>query len=254
VPVFGGEQVTLLQNFLQLLLQMLQFIENATPPFVDETTLTLQYIIIPTLLAILISIPLGILVAPRPLAAFLANNLSGAARAIPTIAFLAVVIPILGIGFTPTIVGLTLLGIPPILLNTIAGLRSVDPATIDAGRGMGMTWWELLTRVRIPLVLPVIAAGVRTSAVQITATTTVAGLVGGGGYGDYITYGLDLQQTPPLLVGAGCVALLALVAEFGLGAVQRVVTPAGLLVREEAEITPARVAESDGIGGTPVAA
>jgi osmoprotectant transport system permease protein len=153
-------------------------------------------------------------------------------RAIPTIAFLAAVIPLLGIGFTPTIVGLTLLGIPPILLNTIAGLRGIDPATIDAGRGMGMTWWELLRRVRIPLVLPVIAAGVRTSVVQITATTTIAGLVGGGGYGDYITYGLDLVQTPPLLVGAVSVALLALIAELGLGAVQRAVTPAGLRVRE----------------------
>jgi osmoprotectant transport system permease protein len=247
--------VTLLQNLLQLLQQMLQFIESATPQsFGDETTLTLQYIIIPTALAILISIPLGILVAPHPVAAFVANNLSGAARAIPTLAFLAVVIPILGIGFTPTIVGLTLLGIPPILLNTIAGLRGIDPATIDAGRGMGMTWWELLARVRIPLVLPVIAAGVRTSAVQITATTTVAGLVGGGGYGDYISYGLDLGQTPPLLAGAVCVALLALVAELGLSAVQWAVTPAGLRVREEAEVTPTPVAESDGIGGTPVAA
>jgi osmoprotectant transport system permease protein len=246
--------VTLVQNFLQLLQQMLQFIENATPPFVDETTLTLQYIIVPTALAILISIPLGILVAPHPVSAFLANNITGAARAIPTIAFLAVVIPILGIGFTPTIVGLTLLGIPPILLNTVAGLRSIDPATIDAGRGMGMTNWELLRRVRIPLVLPVIAAGVRTSAVQITATTTVAGLVGGGGYGDYIAFGLDLGQTPPLLVGAGCVALLALVAEFGLGAVQRAVTPAGLRIREQSEETPAPVTESAGSGGTAVAA
>jgi osmoprotectant transport system permease protein len=230
--------VTLVQNFLQLLQQMLQFTENATPPFVDETTLTLQYIIIPTVLAILISIPVGILVAPHPVAAFLANNITGAARAIPTLAFLAVVIPILGIGFTPTIVGLTLLGIPPILLNTIAGLRSIDPAIIDAGRGMGMTSWELLRRVRIPLVLPVIAAGVRTSAVQITATTTVAGLVGGGGYGDYINYGLELGQTPPLLVGAVCVALLALVAEFGLGAVQKAVTPAGLRVSEDIALKP----------------
>jgi osmoprotectant transport system permease protein len=224
--------VTLLQNFLQLLQQMLQFAENAPISFGDETTLTLQYILIPTALAILISVPLGIVVAPHPVAAFVSNNVSGAMRAIPTIAFLAAVIPLLGIGFTPTIVGLTLLGIPPILLNTIAGLRGIDPATIDAGRGMGMTWWELLRRVRIPLVLPVIAAGVRTSVVQITATTTIAGLVGGGGYGDYITYGLDLVQTPPLLVGAVSVALLALIAELGLGAVQRAVTPAGLRVRE----------------------
>src|SRR5215469_57564 len=216
---------------------MLQFAENAPIPFVDETTLTLQYILIPSALAILISVPLGVLVAPRPVAAFLANNLSGAARAIPTLAFLAAVIPLLGIGFIPTIVGLTLLGIPPILLNTIAGLRGIDPAIIDAGRGMGMTGWELLRRVRIPLVLPVIAAGIRIAVVQIIATSTVAGLVGGGGYGDYIEYGLELNQTPPLLVGAVPIALMALAAEFGLGAVQRTLTPAGLRVREEEEIT-----------------
>ncbi len=113
---------------------------------------------------------------PNPLAAFLANNLSGSARAIPTLAFLIIVIPLLGIGFTPVIVGLTMLGIPPILLNTIAGMRGIDPATIDAGRGMGMTWWELLMRVRVPLVLPLIAAGMRTSAVQIVATAPFAGL------------------------------------------------------------------------------
>jgi osmoprotectant transport system permease protein len=234
--------VTLLQNFLQLLQQMLQFAENAPISFGDETTLTLQYILIPSALAILISVPLGVLVAPRPVAAFLANNLSGAARAIPTLAFLAAVIPILGIGFIPTIVGLTLLGIPPILLNTIAGLQGIDPAIIDAGRGMGMTWWELLRRVRIPLVLPVIAAGIRISVVQITATTTIAGLVGGGGYGDYITYGLDLVQTPPLLVGAVSVAVLALVAEIGLGAVQRALTPRGLRVQEELEVNESQVA------------
>ena len=234
--------MTLLQNFLQLLQQMLQFAENAPISFGDETTLTLQYILIPSALAILISVPVGVLVAPRPVAAFLANNLSGAARAIPTLAFLAAVIPILGIGFVPTIVGLTLLGIPPILLNTIAGLRGIDPAIIDAGRGMGMTWWELLRRVRIPLVLPVIAAGIRISVVQITATTTIAGLVGGGGYGDYITYGLDLVQTPPLLVGAVPVALLALAAEIGLGGVQRALTPRGLRVQEELEVNEAQVA------------
>jgi osmoprotectant transport system permease protein len=225
-----------------LLQQMLQFAENAPISFGDETTLTLQYILIPSALAILISVPVGVLVAPRPVAAFLANNLSGAARAIPTLAFLAAVIPILGIGFVPTIVGLTLLGIPPILLNTIAGLRGIDPAIIDAGRGMGMTWWELLRRVRIPLVLPVIAAGIRISVVQITATTTIAGLVGGGGYGDYITYGLDLVQTPPLLVGAVPVALLALAAEIGLGGVQRALTPRGLRVQEELEVNEAQVA------------
>ncbi|MGO8949864.1 MAG: ABC transporter permease [Ktedonobacterales bacterium] len=244
----------LIQQTLQFINQMLQFIANPQNSFVDETVTTLQYIIIPTVLAMLISIPLGILVAQRPVAAFVANNLTGAARAIPTLAFLIIAIRFLGIGFTPVVVGLTVLGIPPILLNTIAGLRGIDPATIDAGRGMGMTAWELLIRVRVPLVLPVIAAGVRTSAVQIVATTPFAALVGGMGYGDYILFGLDLGQTVPLFVGAICVAVLALATEVGLGAVQRVVTPAGLRVREIAEVPETRGADSETRGGEPLAA
>ncbi len=132
----------------------------------------------------------------------------------------------------PTVVALTLLGIPPILLNTIAGLRGVDPAAVEAARGMGMTAWQVLARIRIPLVMPVIAAGVRTASVQIVATVPIAFLIGGGGYGDYISQGLNLLQTVPLLVGAGGIALLALIVEIGLAAVQRAVTPAGLQVRE----------------------
>lgn len=244
----------LLQHIWQFLQQMLQYIANATPPFGMETLITLQYIIIPTILAMLIALPLGILVAQRPLAAFISNNLTGAARAVPTLAFLIIVIRFLGIGFTPVVVGLTLLGIPPILLNTIAGLRGIDPATIDAGHGVGMTSWELLTRVRIPLVLPLIAAGVRTSAVQIVATTPFAALVGGGGYGDYILYGLDLGETVPLIVGAISVAVLALAAELGLGAIQRAVTPAGLRVREAAEVPETRGANPNTRGGESLAA
>jgi osmoprotectant transport system permease protein len=172
-------------------------------------------------------------------AAFLAANVSGAARAIPTIAFLAAAIPFLGIGFTPVIVALTLLGIPPILLNTVAGLRAVDPAALEAGRGMGMTRRQVLARVQIPLVLPVIAAGVGTSGVQIAATTPIAGLIGGGGYGDYVLFGLYFLPSPtafpPLLTGAVGVALLALLTEISLGALQRAVTPAGLRLRDTVE-------------------
>jgi osmoprotectant transport system permease protein len=176
----------------------------------------------------LISVPIGILVANNPVLAFVAANTSGLARAIPTLAFLAAVIGFLGIGFVPSITALTLLGIPPILLNTIAGLRGIDPAAIEAGRGVGMTRWQILTRIQMPITLPVLAAGVRTAAVQIVATAPLAALVGGGGYGDYILLGLNLRQTVPLLIGAGCVIVLALVVEGGLAGAQRLLTPAGL--------------------------
>ncbi len=237
-----------------LLQQMLQFITDPQNAFATHTFVTLEYALIPTALCVLIAIPLGVLVAPNPVGAFLAVNVSGLARSIPTFAFLAAAIPLLGIGFNPTIVALTVLGIPPILLNTVAGLRGIDPAAIEAGRGMGMTPWQVLARIQIPLVLPIIAAGVRTSAVQITATAPIAGLIGGGGYGDYILEGINLLQRVPLFVGAGGIVVLALAAEVGLGAVQRAVTPVGLRVREGVEATGTRGAEPDARGGEPVAA
>jgi osmoprotectant transport system permease protein len=125
-------------------------------------------------------------------------------------------------------VALTALGVPPILLNTIAGLRGVDPAVVDAARGMGMTPSQVLIRVQTPLVLPVVAAGVRTSAVQIVATAPLAALIGGGGYGDYILEGVNLLRTAPLVVGGVSVAVLALIIELSLAGVQRAVTAEGL--------------------------
>lgn len=221
-----------------------RFISDPTNQFTFETLRTLQLSYLPTLLALVISLPLGILFAQRPFSAFVATNTSGLVRAIPTLAFLAAVVPILGIGLTPAIVALTAVGVPPILLNTIAGLRAIDPAVVDAGRGMGMTRLQILVRIEIPLVLPVIAAGVRSAAVQIVATTPLAALIGGGGYGDYIVQGIGLlADRSPLVVGAGSVAVLALVTEFGLAGVQRAVTPAGLRVAvggdlDIAEATP----------------
>ncbi|HEY7851305.1 MAG TPA: ABC transporter permease, partial [Ktedonobacterales bacterium] len=178
-----------------------------------------------------VAIPLGISLAQRPLAAFIATNTSGLARAIPTLALLAAVVPYLGIGFKPAVFALTLLGIPPILLNTITGLHSIDPATVEAARGMGMTRWQILTRVQVPLMAPVLAAGVRTSAVQIVATVPLAGaVIGAGGYGDYIIAGVNLLQTVPLLVGGIGTAVLAFVTEILLAQGQRALTPAGLRI------------------------
>jgi osmoprotectant transport system permease protein len=212
-----------------LLQQMLQFIQDPQNDFLGQTVETLRLCVVPILLAMVIAIPLGILVAQRPLMAFVATNVSGLARAIPVLVFLVAVLPYLGIGFTPAATALTLLGIPPILLNTIEGLRGIDPAATDAARGMGMTRRQILTRIQIPLVLPVLAAGVRTAAVQIVATSPLAAIIAAGGYGDYILAGLsDLADPTELLVGAVSVALLALLTEVALAGVQRAVTPAGV--------------------------
>jgi osmoprotectant transport system permease protein len=234
--------------------QMFHFIQDPQKTFATHTTDFLWLCFVSIALAVVIGIPLGIVVAQRPALALAATNLSGLARAIPTLALLAIMLPLLGIGFRPSAVALTLLGIPPILLNTIAGLRGIDPAAVEAGRGMGMTAGQILWRVRIPLVLPVVAAGVRTSAVQIVATAPVAGLFGGGGYGDYIAQGLLVFDPVALLVGSGCVAVLALLVEAGLAAVQRAVTPMGLRVGVQAEEVEPATAMAGSPPSEPVAA
>ena len=220
---------------MNIFAQIATYIADPQHTFWQHTVDTLTLCIVPIVLSFLIALPLGIIVAPRPLAAFLAANVSGLVRAIPTFAALVVMVLLLKrIGFVPSVIALTALGVPPILLNTIAGLRGVDPASVDAARGMGMTPLQVLTRIQIPLVLPVVAAGVRTSAVQIVATVPLAGLIGGGGYGDYINAGLGQEvHQIDLLVGAVCVALLALITEGLFAAIQQLVTPAGLRVADQ---------------------
>ena len=215
--------------------EIIAFITDPTNAFGAETLATLRLSIVPIILALIVGIPLGIGLAQRPVAAFIAANTSGLARAIPTLAVLAAVVPYLGVGFNPSVFALSLLGIPPILLNTITGLRGIDPATVEAARGMGMTRWQILQRVQLPLMAPVLAAGVRTSAVQIVASVPLAALIGGGGYGDYILLGINLLQTTPLLVGGVGIAALALLTEFLLAQAQRALTPAGLRVAAASE-------------------
>src|SRR5262249_5775945 len=184
-------------------------------------------------LATAIGVALGVAVSRRPLLALLAVNVSGLMRAVPVIVFLALALPYLGIGFAPALVALTVLGIPPILLNTYTGIRGIDPVIGASARGVGMTSAQIIGRIQAPLVLPVVAAGVRTSAVQIVATATLAAIIGAGGYGEYILAGLYQVDVVQILAGAIPVAGLALLAELGLGLIERSITPAGLRVQAQ---------------------
>lgn len=218
-------------------MDVLHYIMDPHNDFSGHTLEYLQICSISIILATLIGVALGSLVSRNPLAAFIAINLSGLMRAIPVIAFLIAVIPILHTGDPPTIVALIILGIPPILLNTYTGLRGIDPATIDAARGMGMTTWQIATRIQAPLVLPIVAAGVRTSAVQIVATATLASIIGAGGYGLYIVDGLNRFNNTEILAGAIPVALLAMIIEVLMSWLQRILTPAGLRAQASLETT-----------------
>ena len=211
--------------------KLLQFIADPNSTFAQHTIDYIRLCAVSIVLSIIIGVVLGIAVARQPIAAFVAINLSGLMRAIPAIAFLVVVLPYLGLGFTPALIALTILGVPPILINTYTGIRGIDPSTIDAARGMGMTLWQIIARIQTPLVSPIIAAGIRTAATQIIATATLAGIIGAGGYGEYIYSGLYQLDNVQILAGAFPVAILAIVVEILLSQVQRVLTPEGLRIQ-----------------------
>lgn len=178
------------------------------------------------LIACAIALPIALFLGHIGRGGALAVNISNVGRAVPTFAILVLFAasPI-GFGNRATLIALVLFAIPPILTNAYVGVRGVDREVREAAVGMGMTGLELLRRVEVPLALPLISAGVRTAAVQVVATATLAALVGGGGLGRFIVDGLSRQDRPMLLAGAILVAALALLTELGLGAVQRAVTP-----------------------------
>lgn len=176
-------------------------------------------------IAVVVCVPLGVLAARSRWASLLSINLVGTARVIPSIAILFLALPILGFGFQPALVALTVLACPPVLVNTSAGLSGVDAAILEAARGMGMSPFQVLRRVQFPLALPVVLAGVRTAAVEVIASATLATFIGGGGLGDFIAEGFSTNDTRLMLVGAVPVAIMALFAELIFSTLQRVLTP-----------------------------
>lgn len=178
--------------------------------------------------AVLVGLPLGIAVSRRPALAGVALTSAGVLQTIPSIALLAFMLPVFGIGVVPAIAALFLYGLLPILRNTVAGLRSVDAQLLEVGRGLGMRARDLLWRVELPLAVPVILAGVRTAAVISVGTATLAAFIGAGGLGDPIVTGLTVTDTNLVLSGALPAALLAMAVDAGLGAVERAATPRGL--------------------------
>ena len=172
-------------------------------------------------IAVVLGIPAAILVlGNRALAAAVINAVN-AVRTIPSLAILAAALPIIGIGLWPSVVALTVLALPPVLLNTYVGLTGVDPDVLDAARGMGMTRRRILARVQLPLAAPSMFTGVRTAAVQVLAGATLASFIGGGGLGDFVTAGIAMMDVSRLLAGALPIAALAIGAELLLGWTQR---------------------------------
>jgi osmoprotectant transport system permease protein len=220
-------------------MQYLNFILDPSNYFLGHTIDYLKVCGFSILVAIVIGVTLGALVSRNAFLAFLALNASGLLRAIPIIAVLILFVPFFGIGLLPAVIALIVIGIPPILLNTYTGIRGIDPAMIESAKGMGMTTLQIATRIQAPLVTPLVAAGIRTSAVQIIATATLAAFIGAGGYGDYIVDGFNVFNYTELIVGAVSVALLAMFVEVFMSWLQRVLTPEGLKVQEQAAVADA---------------
>lgn len=172
------------------------------------------------LIALLVALPVGVLASRSGLISLYALNVSGIARAVPSAAVLFVAYPYLGLGFTPAVFALTLLAVPPILINTNVGFAEVDPAIREAAYGMGMNTAQVLSRVELPLALPVVIAGIRTAAVEVVASATLATFIGAGGLGDFINEGLSNFDNVQILVGAVPVAILTLSVELLMGGLE----------------------------------
>jgi osmoprotectant transport system permease protein len=188
----------------------------------------LGYSALSLLVAGLIALPLGLLIGHYGRAGFLAVNVANIWRAIPTLGLLIVVVVLLGLSLLAWLIPLVVLAIPPILVNTYEGVAGVDPDLKDAARGMGMTQWQLLWKVEVPVAVPLIMLGLRTAAIFVVATATIAAEIGVGGLGRYIIDGLASNNYGEVAGGAAVIVVLALVVQAAFTGLRRLLVPKGL--------------------------
>lgn len=200
------------------------------------------------LIAIATGVPVGIYITRHPGAASIVLYVSSILITIPSIAMFGFMMPILstidnawdgvsgiGIGVVPAVVALSLYSLLPIVRNTYIALKSVDPATIEAGRGMGMTNFQLLIQLQLPLAAPIIMAGVRTAVVMGIAIAAIAAYIGAGGLGLFVSEGLEMSTNDSVIAGAIAMSLLAIVADIFLAKTEDWITPTGLKVKQATE-------------------
>lgn len=194
------------------------------------------------LVGLLIALPIGLYLGHTGRLGFIAVNVANIGRAIPSLATIALAIPVAGtllgvqngLGFWPTFFALIPLAIPPVLTNAYVAVRGVDRDVIEAARGMGVSEAGILRRIELPLALPLIIAGMRTAAVNVVATATLGALVAFGGLGRFIVDGLALQEYDRLFAGALLVALLAISVEVAFGTFERAAVSPGIRLEQGA--------------------
>ena len=181
-------------------------------------------------LSLIVAMPIGLYLGHRGAGEPFAVVIGNVGRAVPELALIAFIAALIGVGVLNLTIALAVLGVPPILANTFVGIHQVDRGTVDAARGMGMTEFEILRKVEIPLAIPTIFAGIRGAAIAIVATATIAPIAGVLTLGDFIL-NQNVYGSNGVLAGAILVALLALVLEFSLAGLQRLLTSRGLKLR-----------------------
>jgi len=182
------------------------------------------------IVAIIIGVPFGIFITQNETLANLVLAVAGVLMTIPSIALFGIMIPLLsiinqGIGFLPAFIALVLYSQLPIIRNTYIAVKNVDPNMRDAAIGMGMTTWQRLRKVEIPIALPVIMAGIRTAVVLTIGIGAIAAYIGAGGLGEYISRGISTSYSTMVQVGAVSVSVLAIAVDYLLGLVQKRVSP-----------------------------
>lgn len=202
------------------------------------------------LTAAVIALPAGLLMGHTGRGGALVINVSNLGRAIPSFAIIVLAAQVYGIGATPAFIALVALAIPPMVTNSFTAVDGVDPEVKESAVGMGLTGRQVLARVEVPMGMPLIMAGVRTSGVQIVATATLAALVGWGGLGRYIIDGLATRDFVEVFAGASAVAVLSVVAEVVLGQLQQLLVPKGLRLQPAGPDHP-ELSFVPGVASTP---
>ena len=189
---------------------MVQYIQSNFGSLLRQTGTHLGVSLLALAIAAAVGIPCGYLASRSPKSEAWVTGPFQVLRVVPSLALLVLLIPVMGIGIPPAVTALTVLAVPPVLLNTIAGFREVPDFMIETGQAMGMTGRELLWKVRVPLALPLLLAGVRTALVEVIASAALAAKIGAGGLGEIIFTGLGLNRGDLLLLGGLAVAVLSL--------------------------------------------
>jgi len=176
------------------------------------------------LIAMLIAVSIGIAVHKSKIGSTLAERSFGVLRIVPSLAVLIILIPIMGTGVLPSVTALTILAIPPILINTIQAFQNLPKAMLEAADGMGMSTAQKFFKVKLPLAFPLMFAGIRTAVIEVIASATLASYIGAGGLGDLIFTGLSLLRYSLLIIGGGSVAILSLLTGFVLDSIFKKLT------------------------------